>query len=60
MTRTTPPRPVDVTALFPGLRAYAKTATRGHAVAQPAAPSAARTSSSATCGLRPSAVTCSA
>ncbi|MER7833671.1 hypothetical protein [Streptomyces sp. NPDC095602] len=30
MTRTTPPRPVDVEALFPGLAAYRRTATRLH------------------------------
>jgi hypothetical protein len=30
MTRTTPPRPVDVTAVFPELRLYALTATRLH------------------------------
>ncbi|MFD8667671.1 hypothetical protein ACFV1U_20040, partial [Streptomyces microflavus] len=30
MSRTTPPRPVDVTAVFPQLAALARTATRLH------------------------------
>ncbi|WP_338696186.1 hypothetical protein V2W30_12625 [Streptomyces sp. Q6] len=30
MTRTTPPRPLDPEALFPGLRAYRRTTTRLH------------------------------
>lgn len=30
MTRTTPPRPVDIAAVFPELRGYARTATRLH------------------------------
>lgn len=30
MTRTTPPRPVDIEAVFPALAAHRRTATRLH------------------------------
>ncbi|WP_238007159.1 hypothetical protein KZZ52_37385 [Dactylosporangium sp. AC04546] len=42
MTRTTPPRPLDIAALFPELRAHSATATRLHP--RPGAPSAADSS----------------
>ncbi|NUR25403.1 MAG: hypothetical protein HOV83_06060 [Catenulispora sp.] len=42
MTRTTPPRPLDITALFPELAAYATTSTRLHP--RPGAPTAADSS----------------
>ncbi|WP_250033321.1 hypothetical protein [Paractinoplanes maris] len=42
MTRTTPPRPIDVTALFPSLSGLSTTATRLHP--RPGAPSASDSS----------------
>ncbi|MGW1141284.1 hypothetical protein [Streptomyces zhihengii] len=42
MTRTTPPRPVDVEALFPALAAHRRTATRLHP--RPGAPEAGESS----------------
>lgn len=42
MTRTTPPRPLDVTGLFPELRAHSATATRLHP--RPGAPTSADSS----------------
>ncbi|MER5981944.1 hypothetical protein [Streptomyces sp. NPDC001787] len=42
MGRTTPPRPVDIAALFPEIRPYARTATRLHP--RPGAPTAGTSS----------------
>jgi len=42
MTRTTPPRPLDITELFPELRGHSATATRLHP--RPGAPTAADSS----------------
>src|SRR5947209_20026430 len=42
MTRTTPPRPVDIAAVFPGLLAHSRTTTRLHP--RPGAPGRADSS----------------